>query len=831
MFSILKEILLNTDSLIGKKIGQRYIPEKIIGGGSYGTTFKGIDSKLNVPIAIKFLYTPNPDSRWKDEPKKAATLLSTPTPSLVQIRDFDEYVSEDTGERFAYIVYEFVAGETLDDFLSKHQNITQEFILQFIHDICEALAAMHHKGLSHNDLHGRNIMIVSPLPFLSSNEKHVKVIDFGLSDVFLGERKSSDRGNLCKILKQFWKINQKYDDKIIEHDKQSSDLLSTLIKKLEDEEVLSEAFGPLEILTQLDRHRETSVLREVTEKTKLTNPFEFLDVIEIPEDNNLLNDLFVPMPWFDDLDAFGNSLVSGSRGSGKSMILRYMRFKTKLQSPEFRKNKIHEIQFVGFYLHCHPSIYLPFSARQIVYSPEISDMILHYIHLQLTHEVIDTLITADNLQSLYIKAESKSNIFNFINMLLQRESNILSGTDPLHQSRTLLERELKLIQKTIVENNHFEKRTNVGYLQELCKLLQQEIEYFKNKRFFFLIDDYSYPNVSFEIQKSFNRVIRSKNPVFCFKISTEKFSMDFTDFEGKQLQQNHEYKYVDLGAKYLTQARDKQIRDFMESVLDRRLEQTGIKMKSREIFEEYDPPKGFAASLADPETTSETFYGGLYIISMLCSGDMRTLLELCKEIFRVAKWDKNNPTQISIRSQDQAIRGFSRRYLGDIKNYPNGDVLLQIASTFGEISRKYLYEFGTITKSRERYQELIRIEVEGVSPLKSDEARKIYEGLLRYSIFIDAGEGYPRTEELSTRLIFRRIFTPAFQVSYNNRECLRMNPDAFEDFLLNPKIDSVTEFLKDPEKYREKRAENKRKKEMQELQRSQIKKLDEYNDE
>ena len=186
---------------------------------------------------------------------------------------------------------------------------------------------------------------------------------------------------------------------------------------------------------------------------------------------------------------------------------------------------------------------------------------------------------------------------------------------------------------------------------------------------------------------------------------------------------------------------------------------------------------------------------------MLCSGDIRTVLELCREIYKEAIVENKliENTNIDFKLQDRIIKSFSRNHLGMVKEIPAyGDKLFIIANTFGQICKKYLYEYGPITQEENRYYEMIRIEIEGYKKLR-DEAQELYENLLKFSIFIDAGEGYPRREVLTTRLFFRRIFAPAFQMSYRERECLRLSPERFEEFLLNP-IEFKkfgTDFLKD----------------------------------
>ena len=66
-----------------------------------------------------------------------------------------------------------------------------------------------------------------------------------------------------------------------------------------------------------------------------------------------------------------------------------------------------------------------------------------------------------------------------------------------------------------------------------------------------MLDDYSTPKINDEIQKSINRLIAYRNNKFYFKITTEKYEFNYEDQDGKKLQRDREYSYVDLGASYI----------------------------------------------------------------------------------------------------------------------------------------------------------------------------------------------------------------------------------------------------------------------------------------
>jgi len=58
--------------------------------------------------------------------------------------------------------------------------------------------------------------------------------------------------------------------------------------------------------------------------------------------------------------------------------------------------------------------------------------------------------------------------------------------------------------------------------------------------------------------------------------------------------------------------------------------------------------------------------------------------------------------------------------------------------------------------------------------------------LQRYCIFIDADESRSRRNTLSSRVILRRIFCPAFRIALVNSECWTLSRQRWEAFCDDP---------------------------------------------
>lgn len=811
---------LTLPDLIGQQIGKYKIIERK-GEGNFAITYKASDISLgNAPVAIKVLKPTYQDANWKTEALKAAKVRDVP--QIAYVIEVDEETTQINGLKYhlRYIVWEYVDGKPLKDVIQS-EPITADFIVEIIRQLCLGIKAMQDVNLEHGDLHAGNILLIQPKSYESSFSYRVKIVDFGLSKTFREDKFKNDMEWISILLRQLWDKNKTYAKNTNIHDKKFNQSIPNLIKQLEDPSLERKLFDPIETIDKLESLKELAKIEISEANGKLKHPFEYLSAEEMPENSDLLSYLYSDiLPWYNDIVGFGTIVISGPRGCGKTMVLKNLRLQTKLMSKKFREKNFHKENYVGFYIHCHNFLYLPFAGILVDYSKKkIQQLFIHYINLLYSHEIVSTLSLIEELKIIDISTSAKEHILNFIqDKLFQSQSILFLNSDVFLHLKLQIEKEIVFIQNCIKQNRMITKCTYVSYLSDFSVLLSDNIEYFKNKKFYFLLDDYSHPKVRFEIQKTFNRIIGSRNSKYCFKISTEKFSFFPGDYDleevGKQFQQDREFVYIDLGEKYLSYPtqKDEEKKRFVKSILDKRFTRAGLsERKPTSLFGNYKFPSGnIAKSLLNDykyektkDREKQTLYAGLNNIYNLCAGDIATILQLCKEIYDKASSEKKIPKDvekaINFKLQDEIVRDFSKTRLDRIKEILTyGSEIYAIVEAFGEISRKYLYEYGNITKEKDRYYEILRIEIESGGNL-SKESYELYKKLLIEGIFTEATGRYPwGSGLLNNCLILRPIYTPALRITYRRRECLRLNVNRFESFLLNPDKfkQTGTKFLK-----------------------------------
>ena len=155
------------ENLSGRTVGS-YRLLSPLGSGGMGDVYLAHDSKLDRPVAIKFL-PPELASdrsrlrRFHQEARAASTLNH---PHVVVVHDFGELDDR------PYMVTEFIEGETLRHRL-RNGPLPMRDVIELGIQMASALAATHAQEIVHRDIKPENVMV--------RPDGYVKVVDFGLA--------------------------------------------------------------------------------------------------------------------------------------------------------------------------------------------------------------------------------------------------------------------------------------------------------------------------------------------------------------------------------------------------------------------------------------------------------------------------------------------------------------------------------------------------------------------------------------------------------------------------------------------------------------------------
>lgn len=166
----------------GTNLKGRYVVERTLGRGGMGQVYLGTDSVLQRAVAVKFI-RPS-DSRLRNRSMHEAGLREAfirearigaglTHPAIATVFDFGFHDEE------PFIVFEYIAGETLGGLLRRRQRLPLEEVRLVLGPLAQALDFAHGRHVVHRDLKPENIR--------STAQGHFKILDLGLAEEFRKE--------------------------------------------------------------------------------------------------------------------------------------------------------------------------------------------------------------------------------------------------------------------------------------------------------------------------------------------------------------------------------------------------------------------------------------------------------------------------------------------------------------------------------------------------------------------------------------------------------------------------------------------------------------------
>ena len=199
----------------GTILHDRYLVGRVIGEGGFGITYVGVDTLLDRKVAVKEFYmkgfvnrnsTASLDvsvstgvdaeqfeknkGKFLDEARVLARFDKET--GIVRIQDFFE------GNNTAYMIMEFLEGETLRDHLKKTGPMPAQEVIRIMRPVMHSLHAVHEQNIIHRDISPDNIMVL--------NDGRIQLLDFGAAR----ETSKKDVHSLSVILKPGYAPEEQY---------------------------------------------------------------------------------------------------------------------------------------------------------------------------------------------------------------------------------------------------------------------------------------------------------------------------------------------------------------------------------------------------------------------------------------------------------------------------------------------------------------------------------------------------------------------------------------------------------------------------------------------
>lgn len=163
----------------GDVIAGKYRLQGILGEGGMGCVYRAQHLLLGQTVALKFMHErADSDASRERFFREAKALMKLRSEHVVRV--FDVGVSESNAP---FIVLEYLPGMDLRTYLNERVALAPVEAVDFVLQVCEALAEAHMQGIVHRDLKPQNLFLTER----PNGSRCVKLLDFGLSKVTNGQ--------------------------------------------------------------------------------------------------------------------------------------------------------------------------------------------------------------------------------------------------------------------------------------------------------------------------------------------------------------------------------------------------------------------------------------------------------------------------------------------------------------------------------------------------------------------------------------------------------------------------------------------------------------------
>lgn len=393
-----------------------------------------------------------------------------------------------------------------------------------------------------------------------------------------------------------------------------------------------------------------------------------------------------------------HTFIHGPRGSGKSMMLRYL--EPDVQHAAGKNN----LKAADFY-----AVHVPIRLANLTITEieRLKDSAYwaiteHLMVMHIAYRIFSSLEKA--MQVFGISAEAEMQAFHEQKFKPLMELMGWSGTmEPSSSAKQICEREfvttIKYLKRLSFTSEPLPYTGALcGYLDFLVPIIQEvrELSFMPQGPIFLLLDDAD--NLTLNMQKVLNTWVscRTTNDV-CLKISTQMRYKTYRSLNGFLIESPHDYSEIDLSTIYTSKRNH--YYDRIKQIVERRLQLAGLEITAEEFFPRNEEQEkkieefaealrqahargegrgsrasddvnryarpSYMASLAGASKNSANFsYAGFKTLVDISSGIIRYFLDPAARMYSaIISEGANQPNHIPHSVQDKAVKEWSEEFV------------------------------------------------------------------------------------------------------------------------------------------------------------------------
>lgn len=433
----------------------------------------------------------------------------------------------------------------------------------------------------------------------------------------------------------------------------------------------------------------------------MKNPF----AVRTPESlsSEELADLFIDVfSDFPKIKDIGHTFVNGPRGSGKSMMLKYL--EPSVQLCAGKAKRIEDLDFLA--------VHVPFKVAGL----DITDLqrlegdsnLYLSEHVMLMH--ISSLLLNLLAKLFDDQHEKKPDISNFFQKFFAKLM-IASGANVNGEKRKTFQSMAEICDEEKQRTIQYVKRLSftkdyIPYQGALCGYVDffqplsqaiRDLSFTPSGPIYLMLDDAD--NLSERMQRILNTWVSCRTTQYlCLKISTQLRYKTYRTVSGQLIESAHDYSEVDISTLYTSQK--DHYRKRIYDIVEKRLSLSGIEKSPEEYFPseksqddkietiksklkaewESGEGKGYRASddvtryaipeymksLADKKSSATFSYAGFKNLVDISSGIIRFFLEPASQMYSETKAQQENDTPvlyIPSSIQDTVLKTWSEEFI------------------------------------------------------------------------------------------------------------------------------------------------------------------------
>ncbi|KAF9514518.1 hypothetical protein BS47DRAFT_1343100 [Hydnum rufescens UP504] len=159
----------------GRKRSIKWIKGALIGSGSFGSVYLGMDAFHGLLMAVKQVELPTGSSHNEERKKSMLSALEREIELLKDLQhpNIVQYLDSSMDEHHLNIFLEYVPGGSVVALLRNYGAFEEELVRNWVSQILAGLVYLHERDIIHRDIKGANILV--------DNKGGIKISDFGIS--------------------------------------------------------------------------------------------------------------------------------------------------------------------------------------------------------------------------------------------------------------------------------------------------------------------------------------------------------------------------------------------------------------------------------------------------------------------------------------------------------------------------------------------------------------------------------------------------------------------------------------------------------------------------